>query len=438
MTSPPKPLRADASLDASPAVEAEADAEARFQAQVRRDLPRNFFAHLCHGMLGQTGFRMFQAPTFLPTYIELLSGSVVWVGAIRALQGLGQCLTPVFSATLVEHRRRVLRLGLGIGALMRLQFLGIALAGFLLPPMANLIAISVFMTLFGFLLGMQGVVFNTLMAKVIPVERRGVLNGTRNALAGIVVFFVGGFGGAYLVEPNVWGNGYAATFGVAFLLTAGGLAMLMLTREPEAPTVRAQVRVRERLRDVPELLRQDPHFTRYFVARAFATIGRMGMPFYILYAQRSTPLSGTELGVLTGAFALSQSSFNLAWGLIADRSGFRVVFLMAVALWICSLALLFVEPGFLGLVAVYAGIGAGLGGFMMASMNLVLEFGDRRDTPLRIALANTSSELVGSIATFAAGLIVAAFGYGALFAAAIAFKAVALALMWRVKEPRFA
>ena len=38
--------------------------------------------------------------------------------------------------------------------------------------------------LFGFFMGMQGVIFNFLMAKVIPVELRGRLSGLRNALAG--------------------------------------------------------------------------------------------------------------------------------------------------------------------------------------------------------------------------------------------------------------
>ena len=41
-------------------------AERRFEVTVRRHLTRNFIAHLLHGMLGQTGFRLVNAPTFLP------------------------------------------------------------------------------------------------------------------------------------------------------------------------------------------------------------------------------------------------------------------------------------------------------------------------------------------------------------------------------------
>ena len=109
-------------------------AEETFRAEVRRQLPRNFVAHLAHGLLGQTGFRLLNAPTFVPAYIHLLSGSDLAVGLARALQSFGMALSPILGATTIEHRRRVLPVGFVVGGLMRVQVLGIALAAFLLPP----------------------------------------------------------------------------------------------------------------------------------------------------------------------------------------------------------------------------------------------------------------------------------------------------------------
>ena len=54
-------------------------AERRYNVAVQRHLTRNFLAFLVHGMLGQTGFRLLNAPTFLPAYMLLLSGSDVLV-----------------------------------------------------------------------------------------------------------------------------------------------------------------------------------------------------------------------------------------------------------------------------------------------------------------------------------------------------------------------
>ena len=81
---------------------------------------------------------------------------------------------------------------------MRAQVLGLALAGFFLARGQNLIAVCVFLGLFGFFMGMQGVAFNFLMAKVIPVDVRGRLAGLRNALAGLTSAGVGFLSGALL------------------------------------------------------------------------------------------------------------------------------------------------------------------------------------------------------------------------------------------------
>ena len=99
-------------------------AEVVFADLVRSNLRRNYLAHLGHGIFGQTGFRLINAPTFVPAYIYSLSGSELVVGVARAVQALGQCLSPLFSATLIEHRRKVLPIGMRIGTLLRVQVLG--------------------------------------------------------------------------------------------------------------------------------------------------------------------------------------------------------------------------------------------------------------------------------------------------------------------------
>lgn len=410
--------------------------EEAFQAQVRTNLRRNYLAHLAHGLLGQTGFRLLNAPTFVPTYFELLSGSAFYAGLARAFQSFGMFVSPILGATLIEHRRRVLPVGFVVGGAMRVQVLGLGLAGLLLTGSPALVTSLAFLALFGFFLGMQGVIFNFLVSKVIPVERRGLLLGLRNALAGITATSVGVLGGV-LVERQVLGNGHAATFLLAFALTACGLCMLLFVREPESPRVREPSRLGDRLRDLPGLLRSDPDFTHYFIARALATMGRMAVPFYILYASVRIEIGGAELGWLTGAFVMSQSFFNLGWGLLADRRGFRAVFVGAVALWIATALVLMSADSFAMLVAIFVGLGAGLGGFQLSAQNLVLEFGTRSNLPLRIAVANSASELVGAVGPLLGGVLAVTASYASVFWTAIAFQLAALVVVLRyVREPR--
>ena len=52
-----------------------AEADAAYDRFVETNLKRNYAAHYIHGMLGMTGFRLVNTPTFVPAYIHAISGS---------------------------------------------------------------------------------------------------------------------------------------------------------------------------------------------------------------------------------------------------------------------------------------------------------------------------------------------------------------------------
>lgn len=412
------------------------DAETRFAQEVERQLPRNYTAHLAHGMLGQTGFRIVLAPTFIPAYVFGLTESDTVVGISRACLSLGMLASPLIGASLIEHRRQVLPIAFKIGLMMRVQILGMALAGFFLPKTANVIALCGFLTLLGFFNGMQAVLWNVLVAKVIPLSRRGALVGMRSFLGGITASGVG-FAGGWFVEHNLWGNGYASLFLLSFVLTAFGLMILLVMREPDAPSVRQQVPLLSRLRDIPTLFGGDSAYSRYFTTRALGVLGQMASPYYVIYAGQRLGLSGASIGVLTGAFLVSQSVTDLGWGRIGDRSGFRQVLVLSMALSILATVLLMSTQNFAVVVVAFGALGAGAGGFIMSTQTLVLELGSREELPLRIAVAQTGEQTAGVIAPLVGGVIAATFGYESVFWVSIAIAAAALtvAILW-MPEPR--
>jgi predicted MFS family arabinose efflux permease len=320
---------------------------------------------------------------------------------------------------------------------MRLTILGIALSGLLLEPSQALIAICIWLTLFGLLQGAQGVLFNFLMAKVIPVSKRGRLTGLRNFLAGITSAAVAGIGGAYFLGDTPGIAGYSYTFVMAFVLTMCGLCMLLFMREPRPPVLKPKSSLRGRLREIPALLRDEPAFTRYFIARALASTGRMAMPFYVLYAGTSMDLTGANLALATIAFTLAGNLANLVWGMTADRYGFRLVFLAAITLWVFATLALLASDGIITTLVVFAAIGAAVQGFAQASVSMTLEFGRREDLPIRIAIANSASELAGAIGPVAGGIIATVFGYETVFILSMGFLVLGggMVKLW-VAEPR--
>jgi MFS family permease len=415
------------------------EAERDYQSQVQKDLPRNFAVHLVHGLLGQTGFRLVNTPTFIPAYILLLSGgSDFAVGLALSLQALGSALTPLFGASLIGHRDQVLPVGFWTGGSMRVAVLGLALSGLFLSGNSALYAAIISLALFGLFAGMQVVVFQVLLAKVIPITNRGKLLGFRNFLAGITTAVVAWFGGNYLIGNPPTSQGYGWVFLLAFVLTTSGLLMLMLVREPRPPSVAERQSLLQHLSGIRGFLYREPAFARYVVARALATLGRMALPFYILYAGQTIGLSGSTLATLTIAFTIAATVSNLLWGVLADRHGFRLCLLLNIGLWIAATVAIMLSNTYTGVVLVFVAIGASQEGFRMSTMSLAMEFGGREQMALRVATANTAAEIAGSIAPLLGGIIATALGYGAVFLGATACLLIGgtVLLLW-VPEPRY-
>ncbi|GAB7550222.1 MFS transporter [Cupriavidus sp. 8B] len=416
--------------------DAHALAEHNFHAHVKQHLPRNARAYLIHGMLGMTGFRLVTAPTFVPAYIYLLSGSKLVVGCVLSAQYAGMAMSSIWGATQIEHRQRVMPLIYLVGWLVRLQILGLGLSAFLLSGDGALAAAAVFLLLFGLFNGVQNVTFNYLTSKIIPLGRRGALSALRNFLGGLIAAAVAYLGGRFLVGGNVFGNGYATTFLAAFVLTSLGISALTRMREPVLHDVRVQSGFRKRLREVPALLRADKHYVRFFVARALVAFSMMAVPFYAIYVGSHLPLSGATLGYLSIAYLLAQTTSNLIWGRLADRHGYRLVFLCSIGLWVLSTAALLLCNGLGAFLLVFCGLGASFGGYFLSADNFALEFGNRRDRPMLLAVCDTATYAMMACGPILGGMLAQGVRFSLVFVAAIVVMSIAFVLALRVEEPR--
>ena len=416
-----------------------AEKEAAYEKFVWANLKRNYIGHYLHGMLGMTGFRLINAPTFLPAYLHMLSGSNTIVGLGLALQQLGGVLSPIVGANQVEHRTKVMPAALWMGGLARLQIIGMALAGWFLSGQSRVVAIIGFMFLFGLFMGTQRVVFSMLLAKVIPISRRGRLQAWRNATGGLIAAGLAYLAGRYFIDANLFGNGYSTTFIFAFALTSLGLtALRLLMIEPEPPTVRPRSRLIDRFKDFPALL-AEKGFLYFMIVQMLAITARMAVPFYVLFASSTIELNGKNLGLLSLAFLGADTISNLVWGYLGDKTGFRLIMLISLLLWVGSTVLLMGAHDFLPIFLAFSGLGAAQSGYMMSAGTMILEFGDRDEMPMRIAFSATAEGIMGSIGPLLGGVISSTLGYGPMFSISIAFLVAALVvLIALVKEPRTA
>jgi MFS family permease len=416
----------------------EGEREAAYEGFVWRNLRRNYAGHFVHGMLGMTGFRLVNAPTFIPAYLHLISGSDFFVSLGASLQQLGGVISPIAGAAQIEHRKKILPVSMFLGTMMRVQILGLALGGWLLGGTPLLVSVLVFLFLLGLFSGPQSVAFQFLLGKMIPIARRGQLQGWRNLTGGLIAASLSWAAGKYLVGHNVFGNGYATTFALAFILTSLGLtAFRFLVREPEPPSVRARSPFAHRVRELGPMLTREPGFMYFMLARTFGIATRVVQPLYIVYVGRRIGLSGDVIGSLSFAYLGADTILSPVWGTIADRVGFRSNFILALVLWIAATALLMTAHTPVMTFIAFFGLGAGNSAYLMSAQNIVFEFGHRDDMAMRLAFSNTAEGIMSALGPIAGGAIAAGLGYHTLFWVAIVCEAIALVLLvGLVEEPR--
>ncbi|WP_312127315.1 MFS transporter [Brevundimonas sp.] len=405
---------------------------------VRDNFRRNYTANYVHGMLGMTGFRLLYAPTLLPAYLHMITGSAALVGAGQALLQIGAIVSPIVGASRIEKLHRVMPTAVRVGGLMRVQILGLAVSAWLLTGMPLLAATFGFLFLLGVFTGSQRVIFQALMSKVIPIEQRGRLQAWRNFTGGVIAAGLSYVAGVWFIGHEVLGNGYATTFMLAFILTAIGLWVLQrLLVEPEALTVVPSIPFRQRLGQFPALL-ADRSYRNFLIAQVLTIAARAASPFYVLYIGRTIPLDGKVIGLLSLAFLGADTVTNLIWGAMGDKTGFRRVFILSSVVWIGGVVLLMMAETLPMVVVAYLMFGAAMSGYLMASTTIVLEFGERQDIPMRLALSTTAEGLVSTVGLLSAGLIAAVFGYGSLLWLALAtLTAGLLVIVFAVRDPRF-
>ena len=411
--------------------------EAEYDAFVERHLRRNFTGHFIHGMLGMTGFRLIYAPTFIPTYIHRLTGSDALVGLGTSLLQLGAVISPIFSASRFEHQPRLLPYALRTGALMRVMILALALSGWLMTGRPLLFTTLACFFLLGTFNGIQRVCFQMLMAKVIPIRRRGRLQAWRNVTGGLIAAALSYVAGRYLIGRDVLGNGYATTFFLAFVLTSLGLTVLrFIMVEPAPPSLRPAMRFTERVRTFPLLL-ADRDYRWFIAAEALCVCARIASPFYILYAGEQLGLSGRVIGELSLCYLGADTLSNLVWGNIGDRTGYRLTFMGATGVWGAAVALLLLVHQPWAVFLAFCGLGAGASGYQMSQQTMVLEFGERADVAMRLALSTTIEGAISAGGPLLGGLVATTLGYPVLMTAALLFLLASfLLILFKVREPR--
>lgn len=412
-------------------------------------LRRNFILLTLDGAFFSAGAAFYDPGTVLAVFASTLTRSKFLIGLAASARTVGWYLPQLFVASLTEHLRFKGRLVIVNSLSHRVLLLLMALVTHLYAGSRPGLALGLFLPILlisAVSEGINGVPWTDAVANTIPAERRGRLFANQQIIGGLAAF-ANGLAVRAILDRVPYPDAYVVLFLCTFVFFTGSIGSFMGVKERPAPEVRPKRRpLGGYLRALPEIWRNDPSFARVTLVR-FCGLGfiYLSMPFFVLHARQNLGADLGAVGVYVSAQMLGSLAGSALAGRLSDTVGARPAVLLAVAaalsapasalgLTLCKV-LGWAAVARAGFPAVYFFAGAAFGAGYIGFTNYVLEAAPAVERPTYIGLSNTLMAPFGFLSAVG-GVLAAAAGYEAVFAASAIAGLAGVALSLGLPEPR--
>ena len=400
------------------------------QEQVKRDYRWNFTVNALDGTSFWFGMSFISSAIILPLYVSHFTTNPLLIGLIPLFATSGYLLPQLFTANAVERAPKKKFFPVIIGFFLE------RVPIFLLAPSAYFLAVgrpewalAAFFILYAWHTLGAGVIivgWQDMIAKIIPVERRGRFFGITNFLgngAGIL----GALAVPFILEKYTFPLGYVISFAIAAGLIFISWIFLALTREPAVKSSKPTVSQRDYLRSLPEVLRKDRNFRMYLLSQIIFSISGMAIGFLTVYAVKTWDMPDAQASGFTIALQI---------GLTLSK-GHKLSLEISLMLSVLSLLLAFLAPNPWWFFPIFFLRGAVNAGTFISCISIVYEFTEPDNRPTYIGLANTIPGAAAGIAPLIGGLLAGAVSYRAMFIVATVIGVMSWALLrFGVRDPR--
>ena len=410
-----------------------------FEDEVKRDYRWNFTANLLDWVFFSMGMSFASLNTVLPAFARHLTSSNLLIGLIPCLSTLGWLLPQILIANFTQKlkRKKDLIIFTGLGERIPWFFLFLAVM-FLSSSSPSLLLTTFFVlyALFCFLTGMGGPAWQDMLAKVIPLKKRGRFFGWSNFLAGGVSIF-GAFLSIYLLRSFPFPKNFALCFLFAFIATSVSYVSLVLVREPIYPVKNKKSSFKEYFRQLPSLIKKDRNFLSFLISTIFLSFGAMATAFFAVHAMNKLTLPDSQIGVFTLLLLTGQTISSILWGYLGDKKGYKLIMELGTLLTILAILLAVFSSSIYLFYGVFFIFGWAFSASFISSMGVVLEFSTPELRPTYIALANTIKAPFMSLSPLLGGFLAdkISFPFVFIFTTFILLGGI-LYLAFLVKEPR--
>jgi MFS family permease len=420
------------------------DTSTPMSAFVQKNLRWNFSVNLWDIAFITISLSLVSRETVMPVLVSQLTDSKLAIGLIPAIYTLGFYLPQLLSANFTERLRYKKPITMHLGGWgERLPYGLIALVLFFLatsnPPLTLVFFFALLATA-AISSGLATPPWFDMIAKVIPVDKRGIWAGVGHGLGAVMgifgAYFVGRILGDYLFPNN-----FALLFALSFLFAVISFIGLALNREPPSETVKKHIPLSGYLKQLPAILRHQPNYRRFIISRSIILLGTMATGFYMVYGTERFATENASVAkltaLLTGVLIGSQAVTNLIWGFIGDKKGHKIVLVGAAFILALAALTAFFASSQSWLVVTFILLGTFLAAEQVSGLNIILEFCNPEDRPTFIGLTNTLLAPLFALAPILGGWLATVFDFQTLFiCASLAAVLGGISLSLWVKEPR--
>lgn len=281
-------------------------------------ISKNFRKQVIAYIGSKTGDHLSKPGLILTWLLAALGAPTALVGLLVPIREAGSLVPQMVISQWL--RRYEIRRGFWVvgSALQGVAILGMGfVALFLTGAMAGWCIIGL-LVLFSLSRGICSITGKDLLGKTIPKTKRGRLTGIASSISGWVAVAVGIF---FALNPA---SELPVELFATLLFVAGALwifaasVMSTLIEEPSETTKEGNPFL-DALASL-KLLREDPVFLKFCIARALLASTVLSMPFYVVLAHRATDGKAASLGLLMIAGSLATALSGATWGKLSDRS----------------------------------------------------------------------------------------------------------------------
>lgn len=409
------------------------------QAEIRANVRHNMLVNVVDGGFFGFGLSFASFVTVIPLFVSTLTDSAVLIGLVASLHMVGWQLPQLLTANQVARLTRYKPMVLMMTLHERLPFFGLALVALLAAQMSRELALLLTFVLVSWQSlggGFAATAWQTMIAKIMPLERRGTFYGLQSSAANLL-----GSGGAViageLLKRLPSAEGFALCFALCGALMMVSLGFLGATREP-AVTVQATFVKGWRgfTKGLHAILSRDRNFRWFIVARSLGQLAAMAISFYTVYAVRRFDMDTQVAGVMTGILMLAQVVSNPIIGWAGDRWSHRLTFAAGAALMGGSALIAMFAPSLAWFYLVFAMAGFANATLWTTAMAFNSQFGTEGERPYYLGLGNTLVAPATLLAPLLGGALASSFGFEATFLlAALSGLTTVIVLTMLVREP---